>query len=147
MMLAALAIADRPQLGARMDEEQRVVQAGRERELVALEHQRRRAHDERRQHGGARVVDRDLLDARVGSSCSQRSTSAAGIGAPTCSSPPATSGRTNCSRKSRTCGRAITSSSSPDGSALRSGASGKPHSANRPTASLTTCASALGSAA
>ncbi len=35
---------------------------------------------------------------------------------------------------------------SPGGSSLRSGASGKPHSANRPTGSLTTCASAGGSA-
>jgi len=41
------------------------VQARRERELVALEQQRRRSTDERRQHGGACLIDLDRLDARL----------------------------------------------------------------------------------
>ena len=45
---AALPIADRPQFGARMDEEQSVVQPGGQRELVALENDGGRADDKRR---------------------------------------------------------------------------------------------------
>ena len=101
--LAALAIADRPQLGARVDEEQRVVEARRERELVALEHERAAAGTTSVDSTAcARIVDRDLLDARVvrARAPSDRRR-AIGIGAPTCSSPPATSGLTNVARGTR----------------------------------------------
>ena len=63
--LAPLAFADVPLISAWMDEEQRVVQARGEGELVALEEERGRAAHERREHGVAAVIDLDLLDARV----------------------------------------------------------------------------------
>ena len=131
-------------IGARMDEEQRVVQPGGERELVGFEHERRRPHDQRRQHGvrarrRPRPARRSRRRARSPSARHPRAGSARRRGA----RRRRRAACTNRSRNSRTCGlRHRRSLRPPGGSSLRSGASGKPHSANRPTASLTTCASA-----
>ena len=80
------------------------------------------AHDQRRQHAASRASSTATSSTvAASSSVSQRSTSASGIGAPTWSSPPATSGRTNALEEtSADVGRSAIrrARSSPDGKQL-----------------------------